>query len=76
MSLSDQSLADQITEMAVCRACNEMVSLTGSKEYDKLYVCEGGCGHLGEDDVQHVYPCARCGWRWTCGDPPGEDCHS
>lgn len=23
-----------------------------------------------------IYPCATCGWEHTCGDPPGEDCHS
>jgi len=23
-----------------------------------------------------TYPCAVCGYANTCGEPPGEDCHS
>jgi hypothetical protein len=28
------------------------------------------------EDTLFGYPCAVCGFQGTCGDPPGEDCHS
>ena len=32
---------------------------------------------LQETTPRHTaYPCAVCGFAQTCGDPPGEDCHS
>jgi hypothetical protein len=32
--------------------------------------------HADPWDFFPVNPCARCGWARTCGEPPGEDCHS
>ena len=65
----------QIDSAAVCVECGEMVHALAERDRRGDYECEN-CGFLTAEQVQEVYPCARCGWKRECGDPPGEDCHT
>lgn len=57
-----------------CRDCR--LDITGTDDGTGLPYC-AECDEAKDDEhYAVVYPCAVCGFAWTCGDPPGADCHT
>lgn len=74
--------ADQIaTEYHLKSSDRHLVAEHFSKLYRpevRKHVIDGALQGLLDYDEENSgpQPCAVCGWAGTCGDPPGEDCHS